>query len=85
MSIPTGRAVLALYKQLLKTALTHPSKKRQSIIVEIQTGFRQSRNETDPKKLEALFQESFAALKEMRRYEKLSNNTSSDLRFNLHH
>ena len=120
MSVPTGRAVLSLYKQLLRTAVTHPTKKRASIIREIQNGtqkrfwkeanlvlcfrslcavilvivdqetlneiagFRESRNETDPKKLEALFAESFAALKEMRRYEVLTKSTSADLKFNLH-
>jgi hypothetical protein len=84
MSVPTGRAVLSLYKQLLRTAVTHPTKKRASIIREIQNGFRESRNETDPKKLEALFAESFAALKEMRRYEVLTKSTSTDLKFNLH-
>lgn len=48
-------------------------------------GFRESRGETNPKRLEALFTESFAALKELRRYDVFTKSTSNDVKFDLHH
>lgn len=49
----------------------------------INVGFRESRNETDPAKLKALFTESFAALKELRRYEVMKSD-ASNIKFDLH-
>mgnify|MGYP001040307362 CR=1 FL=1 len=85
MSILTGRAVLSLYKQLLKAAVNDPTKKRASIIKEIQLGFREARDETDPKKLAALFDESNRALKELRRYAHVMKNDSNEWKLDLHH
>lgn len=52
--------------------------------MQLPLGFRESRSETDPKKLEALFGESFRALKELRRYHHLNQSNSSHLKFDLH-
>ena len=42
-TILTGKAVLTLYRHLLRSAVTAPSKKRDSIVKEIQNGTQQTR------------------------------------------
>lgn len=41
-TILTGRPVLTLYRQLLKAAIVSPTKKRDSIVKEIQNGTRRT-------------------------------------------
>ena len=57
--------VLGLYKQIMRTARSWPSKKRVAVIVEIRQEFRANAREEDPQKLQAMLAEARAGLKEL--------------------
>lgn len=63
----TARAeALILYRQIMRTAQSWPSIKKQAVINEIRDEFRINMGEADPQKLEKMLGEARAGLQSLR-------------------
>eukprot|EP00658_Telonema_sp_P-2_P066692 TRINITY_DN5565_c0_g1_i2.p1 TRINITY_DN5565_c0_g1~~TRINITY_DN5565_c0_g1_i2.p1 ORF type:complete len:122 (+),score=35.58 TRINITY_DN5565_c0_g1_i2:95-460(+) len=60
----------SLYRALLKSALTFPSKRRESIVMDIRSQFRVHSGEKDPAAIKEMTQEAEHALFELGRFAK---------------
>jgi hypothetical protein len=62
-------STLFLYRRLLRAASSFPSKNRTAILEDIRTSFRSNKNETDKQKLEKQFEEAYAGLAELEKFQ----------------
>jgi hypothetical protein len=64
---------LPFYKMLLRSAQKYPSIKRDSIISEIKSVFREKRNTTDPLEIQKEVEMGLSALREFGKYTHLDS------------
>ena len=71
MAAPTRAAVLSLYRNLLRTVRTFPSKKRNSIREDIRVTMREGAALRDPAKLAQAWEVGVRGLETMQKYTSL--------------
>ena len=68
--------VLALYREIIRSARAYPSIKREQVIQDVRLEFRQNKNVTDESAVNALLDKAEHSLGVLRRYQMLDKSSS---------